>query len=80
MHKALARSCFRRDNWKCRHCGNCTGLHPHHVKYKSAGGADALDNLLTLCAKCHRDVHDRYLKIEADADGYKFRKQKGWRA
>ena len=79
MLKTLAKSCFSRDDWKCRHCGNSAGLHPHHVQYKSAGGEDVLDNLLTLCAKCHRDVHDGYLSIQADAGGYKFWKRLGWK-
>jgi 5-methylcytosine-specific restriction endonuclease McrA len=39
------------------------GLHPHHIKYKSAGGEDTLDNLVTLCWKCHRAVHDGFLKV-----------------
>ena len=88
MLKALARSCFLRDDWKCRHCGNRAGLHPHHVHYKSAGGEDMLGNLITLCAKCHRDVHDGYLRLEVlgpiengwSADiAVRFWKQKGWK-
>ncbi len=84
MLKTLARSCFLRDDWKCRHCGNRAGLHPHHVEYKSAGGADALCNLITLCAWCHRMHHDGHLKIEvvklkANNVEVKFWKQKGWK-
>ena len=84
MLEGMATSCFRRDDWKCRHCGNRAGLHPHHVIYKGAGGADSLDNLLTLCAKCHRDLHDGHIKIEViclksgDLE-VKFWKQKGWK-
>lgn len=83
MLKALAKSCFLRDDWKCRNCNRREGFHPHHVKYKSAGGEDTLGNLITLCAKCHRDVHDGHLKIEvvklkANNIEVKFWKQKGW--
>jgi hypothetical protein len=56
--------CFRRDGWKCRHCESRNGLHPHHVIYRSQQGPDALNNLITLCAVCHRAHHDGHLKIE----------------
>jgi hypothetical protein len=58
-------SCFRRDGWSCRHCHDRSGLHPHHVIYKSHGGKDELNNLLTLCAQCHlQGVHGHKLEIE----------------
>ena len=84
MHKAMATSCFLRDNWHCRHCNNTAGLHPHHVIYRSAGGADSLDNLITLCAWCHSMVHAGHLiievvKLKAHNLEVKFWKQKGWK-
>ena len=84
MHKAMATSCFRRDDWKCRHCGNRSSLHPHHVIFRSADGDDSLDNLLTLCVKCHMDVHDGRLNIDVICltTGnleVKFWKLKGWK-
>lgn len=38
----------------------CTGRgeHAHHVRRRSQGGPDTADNLLWLCASCHRFVHD----------------------
>jgi hypothetical protein len=84
MLKGMATSCFRRDNWHCRHCNNTAGLDPHHVIYKGAGGRDELTNLLTLCRKCHDDIHGGRLVIEvielkrADLE-VKFWKQKGWK-
>jgi 5-methylcytosine-specific restriction endonuclease McrA len=57
-------SCFRRDSYKCRHCGNRNGIHPHHVIYKSHGGKDELNNLITLCHQCHLEgVHKHKLEI-----------------
>jgi hypothetical protein len=53
---------YQRDNYHCRHCNNTMGLHPHHIKYKSAGGSDELDNLVCLCWVCHRAVHNGFLK------------------
>jgi len=56
--------CFVRDGWKCRNCGSRNDLHQHHIEYRSHGGSDELDNLVTLCWKCHRAVHDGKLKVE----------------
>lgn len=38
----------------------CTGRgeHAHHVRRRSQGGPDVADNLLWLCAACHRWTHD----------------------
>jgi hypothetical protein len=59
----LSTACFRRDGYRCRHCGDSNGLHPHHVIYKSHGGLNALNNLLTLCHNCHRGHHGGKLDI-----------------
>ena len=47
-----------RDNYTCQCCGkkNCR-LEVHHVKFKSDGGTDDEENLLTLCEDCHKGVH-----------------------
>lgn len=55
---------YSRDNWHCRNCNNSNGLDPHHVIFKSAGGSDNPNNLLTLCRKCHDDIHAGRLRIE----------------
>lgn len=60
----LAKAVYIRDSWKCRHCNDRNALHPHHLIYKSHGGKDDLDNLITLCAQCHRAHHDGFLDIE----------------
>jgi 5-methylcytosine-specific restriction endonuclease McrA len=62
--KTLAMLVFQRDDWHCRCCHTMNGLDPHHVVYKSFGGSDTLDNLLTLCRKCHDDIHGGRVTIE----------------
>jgi hypothetical protein len=47
-----------RDNWTCCSCGRSTRqdgvlLEVDHILPRSRGGTDALDNLQTLCKKCH---------------------------
>ena len=30
----------------------------HHIKYKSQGGKDEINNLIGLCRECHEEAHD----------------------
>ena len=59
----VSHAVFLRDNFKCRHCGE-RRLHPHHVIFKSHGGPDTLNNLISLCPSCHAALHDGKLKLE----------------
>ena len=46
---------FARDNYTCQCCGRSKDkiLHTHHILYKSQGGTDRADNLITVCSDCH---------------------------
>jgi 5-methylcytosine-specific restriction endonuclease McrA len=84
LDPTISRAVYQRDDWRCRHCRNREGLHPHHVVYKSHGGADTLDNIVTLCWKCHRAVHDGFLRVDAyekliDNVLCNFWRLKGWK-
>ena len=49
-----------RDNYSCQ-CGlkGCSNrLEVHHIKFRSQGGSDAPDNLITLCDKHHKMLHE----------------------
>ncbi len=39
------------------------GLDPHHIVYRSKGGRDEEDNLITLCRKHHDMVHRKEIPI-----------------
>lgn len=55
-HKAYV---LNRDNHQCVLCKKKTGaLQVHHVVYRSNGGADHYNNLVTLHADCHKKVHN----------------------
>lgn len=42
-----------RDGYTCQHCRKKNvKLHVHHVKFRSDGGSDRPDNLITLCEQC----------------------------
>ena len=66
-------ACLNRDNYTCQHCRTKKGtLHAHHIVYRSQGGADTLDNLITLCEECHKKLHKGELKdFEAKLKGKK---------
>jgi 5-methylcytosine-specific restriction endonuclease McrA len=84
LPQAVSRAVYNRDGWHCRKCNKNSELHPHHVIFRSAGGSDDLNNLLTLCAKCHAGIHDGRLRLEVvqklkDNLIVKFWKLKGWK-
>lgn len=52
---------LNRDDYTCQHCHGRRGnrrLEVHHIIYRSQGGSDESDNLITVCHSCHRDIHD----------------------
>jgi hypothetical protein len=63
-------ACYARDKWRCMNpqCKDSHNLQAHHVTYRSHGGPDTLDNLVTLCIQCHEAIHQAKLVI-LDGDG-----------
>jgi len=62
---------------RCRTTVAGSGANPnhfgsaHHIVYRSAGGADDLQNLIWLCAECHQKEHAHELDIRGTADKLK---------
>ena len=56
-YKLLHHRVLERDRWHCQDCGSSKDLHVHHLKKRSNLGDDALDNLITVCAVCHKRRH-----------------------
>lgn len=45
---------FARDNYTCQCCGEKNKiLRTHHIIYRSNGGTNRVDNLITVCTDCH---------------------------
>ena len=60
--KAYVRS---RDNYTCQNCKKQNvKLHVHHIIFKSKGGTDRPDNLITLCEQCHNDLHAGKIQLK----------------
>jgi len=66
--QCLVRAVLFRDRWKCRvpECKRRTQIQAHHLKFRSRGGEDTEDNLLTLCKTCHEALHGGWLRIVGD--------------
>lgn len=66
-YRELQKQVLERDNFTCQVCGCHTEAPCHHVIFRSQGGNDTLDNLITLCGPlqndCHRAVHDKLINI-----------------
>lgn len=64
--ESTRRKVLDRDSEQCQSCG--TGgenrLQLHHIEFRSQGGGHDADNLVTLCFRCHRLVHEAVLEIE----------------
>ena len=46
-----------RDLFICQICGRAEKAEGHHIIDHQFGGAGIVDNIITLCQKCHKEVH-----------------------
>jgi 5-methylcytosine-specific restriction endonuclease McrA len=55
-----------RDNYQCTQCGSTEELEVHHLK---PSGGIKLDNLQTLCQKCHEKTSSYGVARKPKQDG-----------
>jgi len=70
LRRRRALAVFERDGWRCTipGCTSQRNLHDHHIRFRSAGGSDALSNRTTLCAAHHhRGVHAGFVRVSGRA-------------
>ena len=46
-----------RDLYTCQICGSKDHVEGHHILNYQYGGAANIDNIVTLCRRCHKQVH-----------------------
>jgi len=67
-YKQLQIAVLERDNFKCQYCDCYTENAPHHIIYRSHGGDDSMENLITLCGlfenNCHWKLHHHKIKLK----------------
>jgi hypothetical protein len=78
---AQRQALLRRDRYCCRTpgCPHQLWLHIHHVKWYCVGGKTLPENTITLCTRCHRNVHEGKLHIAMAGGELIFTDQRGWR-
>jgi hypothetical protein len=58
-------------------CTNCRFVDAHHIEHWLNGGEAKLDNLASLCRRCHGLVHEGGFTVEMTDDGPLFRDPRG---
>ena len=61
--RSLREKIFKRDKYKCTDCSGKHNLHVHHLTYERVG-EELLEDLKTLCRKCHEKQHKGELLIK----------------
>lgn len=65
--KLWRKAVYERDNYTCQFCGIVGGkIHPHHIKFKKQFPQliYEISNGITLCEKCHMQLHRKNMKVE----------------
>jgi 5-methylcytosine-specific restriction endonuclease McrA len=57
LYELLQQQVLGRDGWRCQNRGSRSNLEVHHKEFRSQGGDDSEENLITLCVKCHSIFH-----------------------
>jgi len=61
-----------RDDYTCQICGEKdTRLEVHHIQYRSKGGSNRMDNLVTLCHDCHSKIHSGELEFNNEVKSFR---------
>ncbi len=69
--RAQRKEILRRDGYRCSTpgCPHFAWLHIHHLVPFAKGGLTSEENLVCLCTRCHKNVHNGHLVIEQGESG-----------
>ncbi len=56
-HNKVQRLGKERDRFTCQVCGSTVAPEGHHIIDYQYGGNANVDNIVTLCHNCHKQVH-----------------------
>lgn len=62
-HTKAQRAGRERDFNRCQICGSKNHVEGHHIFDHQYGGAASTENIVALCHKHHRDIHNGLLNI-----------------
>ncbi len=62
-HTRAQKAGRHRDGNTCQICGSKDHAEGHHILDYAFGGAASEDNIITLCHKHHRDVHEGKINL-----------------
>lgn len=62
IERAIRLAVYERDKRVCVYCFTGWNVHLHHIAYRSEGGPDTADNLISLCQEHHEMVHSNKKK------------------
>lgn len=62
-HQRAQRGGKERDLRTCQICGSTQNPEGHHIINHQYGGSADVDNIVTLCHVCHKEVHRGNLDI-----------------
>lgn len=62
-YRKFIRQVFEADGWRCKVCGVAAPLQCHHLLKRSHGGADELENCISVCVRCHTNIEHRVVDV-----------------
>lgn len=57
VHKRAQKEGKVRDNYTCQACGSKKDVEGHHILDHQFFGSATVDNIVSLCHSCHKEVH-----------------------
>lgn len=69
----VRRVVLKRDRDTCRICRHAKAIDVHHVLFRSLGGKDEARNLISVCKRCHEDIHGHVVKLRWTDDSNRAR-------